>query len=88
MSTQHTEIFSAIPQTTPFDFTRKAGDAVGYLAGRVFGCWHMNLSRPITHGRETYRACLRCGMRRSFDPVKWQSRGRFYPVAVEGRREQ
>jgi hypothetical protein len=54
-----------------------------YLIGRVFGCWHWKMSRPITRGRESYRVCLRCGMHRAFDVERWRSTGRFYAPPVE-----
>jgi hypothetical protein len=52
--------------------------AVGRGLKRVFGCWHMEMGRPQTQGEETYRACLSCGARRSFDPESWQMKGGFY----------
>lgn len=45
---------------------------------RIFGCWHSELSRPFTHEGGSYRACLECGARRDFDPVKWEMVGSFY----------
>ena len=53
-------------------------DAPDRLVGRLFGCWHRRLSWPITRDRQTYRACLKCGMCRSFDPKAWKSFGPFY----------
>src|SRR5688572_22606135 len=26
---------------------------------RIFGCWHVNMSRPFSRGNETYRTCVR-----------------------------
>ena len=46
--------------------------------GRVFGCWHRRMSWPITRNHQTYRACLKCGMCRRFDPKKWKAFGSFY----------
>jgi hypothetical protein len=57
--------------------------SIGYLIGRIFGCWHLKLSRPITRDRESYRVCLRCGMHRAFDVEGWRSKGRFYTPSVE-----
>ena len=45
---------------------------------RLFGCRHRKLSRPFTRGRQTYIACLTCGMRRAFDPEEWTPYGSFY----------
>ncbi len=44
----------------------------------LIGCRHRRLSWPMTHGRETYRVCVRCGMSRNFDPQTWKSFGPFY----------
>jgi hypothetical protein len=85
MSTHQTELFSTIPQTDLFDLFGKLTDTLGYCINRVCGCWHLNMTRPITHGRETYRSCVRCGMHRSFDPDTWKSCGRFYSANVERR---
>lgn len=35
----------------------------------LFGCRHKRMTRPITIGQHTYRACLACGMRFAYD---WQ----------------
>jgi hypothetical protein len=45
---------------------------------RVFGCWHLNMSRPFTRDGETYRTCVGCGARRRFDTGRWETVGRFY----------
>ena len=85
MSIQQTEILASIPQHELFELQQKHADIVTYAFNRVFSCWHLRLSRPFTHGRETYRSCLRCGMRRSFDLEAWKSKGRFYSVPIERR---
>jgi len=48
------------------------------LVASLFRCWHRRLSWPITRDRQTYRSCLKCGMRRSFDPKAWRTFGPFY----------
>jgi hypothetical protein len=58
-------------------------DKLKAYLGRIFGCWHSRLTRPITRDRETYRACLHCGMRRKFDLQTWTSQGQFYMPRVE-----
>ena len=45
---------------------------------RVFGCWHTEMGRPVTHHGETYRACVDCGARRAFDPKRWELVGAYY----------
>ncbi len=88
MSIQQTEILSSIPQHDLFELGKKHADILTYAVSRVFSCWHLRLSRPITRSRETYRACLRCGMHRSFDLTDWKSRGRFYSAPVEWRSKR
>jgi hypothetical protein len=46
--------------------------------GSLFRCGHPRMGWPITRDGQTYRACLKCGMRRSFDPETWKSFGSFY----------
>jgi hypothetical protein len=87
MSIQETGILSSISHRYLFDIGRKI-DVLSYAVSRVFRCWHLRLSRPFTHGRETYRSCLRCGMRRSFDLENWKDRGRFYSTPVERRSKR
>jgi hypothetical protein len=50
----------------------------GRLLARVFGCWHWNMSRPVTRDGQTYRACADCGARRRFDTDRWETVGQFY----------
>ena len=52
--------------------------ALERLVGGVLGCWHRRMSWPITRDGQTYRACLKCGICRSFDPETWKSFGPFY----------
>ena len=53
------------------------GEKIGVF-GKVFGCWHRDLTRPFTMGRESYRACTECGARRRFDEKSFQTYGSFY----------
>jgi hypothetical protein len=55
---------------------------VRYLFGRLFGCWHRQMTRPFTRGKRTYRTCSRCGMRRDFDLKTWRMKGRYYREPV------
>jgi hypothetical protein len=50
----------------------------GRLLARIFGCWHLNMSRPVTRDGQTYRACADCGARRRFDTERWETVGQFY----------
>ena len=45
---------------------------------RLFGCRHMQMSRPVTLNGETYRFCLDCGVRRRFDVAGWRTHGPYY----------
>lgn len=45
---------------------------------RIFGCWHLNMSRPFSRGSESYRTCVACGARRRFDLEQWEMVGSFY----------
>jgi hypothetical protein len=49
-----------------------------YLIPPFFFCWHRRMSRPFTRDGETYRVCLRCGIRREFDIKQWQTKGSYY----------
>ena len=52
--------------------------AVERLLEALFGCWHRRMSWPVTRDGQTYRACLKCGVRRSFDTKTWKTFGSFY----------
>ncbi len=79
MSTQETDVLTAIPSPNLFDLKF---DKFKYVVTRMTGCWHLRMSWPFTRGNETYRACLRCGMRRGFDLEAWKSSGPFYAPSV------
>lgn len=51
---------------------------MGRATARIFGCWHINMSRPFSRGNETYRTCVACGARRQFDLEQWEMVGSFY----------
>jgi hypothetical protein len=46
--------------------------------GRLFGCRHSDMGRPVTLGGETYCVCLDCGARRRFDTDGWKMFGPYY----------
>ena len=48
------------------------------VTARIFGCWHLNMSRPFSRGNESYRTCVACGARRRFDLERWELVGSFY----------
>lgn len=52
---------------------------------RIFGCWHLKLSRPTTTNNTTYRYCVKCGMRRNYDLETFELKGGFYnpPISKE-----
>lgn len=61
---------------------RRAG-AVSGIVTRILGCWHTDMSRPVTRAGETYRVCLGCGARRRFDVRSWRTLGGFYYVSPD-----
>jgi hypothetical protein len=65
-------------QSVQFALPKVPTKAVTGVVTRLFGCWHVHMSVPITSGRETYRACLDCGARRPFDTRNWRVYGRYY----------
>ena len=85
MSMQRPDLLSASHPTELFELDHQYFETVRYFANRISSCWHLELTRPFTHGRETYLACLRCGMHRRFDTKTWKSSGRFYSPSVERR---
>lgn len=63
------------------------GDKIG-IFGKIFGCWHKELSRPFTAKRSSYRACLDCGARKRFDSDSLRTIGPFYyPPAVSFKQD-
>jgi len=53
------------------------GGRIGFL-GKLFGCWHKNLSRPFTKKNSSYRSCLSCGARKQFDANTLKTFGPYY----------
>ncbi len=54
-------------------FGRKIG-----VFGKLFGCWHKEMSRPFTGKSGSYRSCLNCGARKKFDTENFKTLGTFY----------
>jgi hypothetical protein len=80
---QYTNVLSAYPitrQARAKSLIRIFDDTLR----RIFGCHHRALSRPFTHGKQTYIACLKCGMHREFDLENWRALGPFYADGVRG----
>ena len=66
------------------------GTRIG-LIGKLFGCWHKDLSRPFTDIKGSYRACVDCGARTVFDTKSFKTLGTFYyppSVAFDRNRTQ
>lgn len=78
----------SIPRTNAHAHASAANQSTGFLKSvsngfaRVFGCWHMEMSRPFTREGQTFRTCLHCGARRQFDLRTWETRGGFYRAGV------
>jgi hypothetical protein len=59
------------------------GRKIGFF-GRLFGCYHKNLSRPFNKGHVGYRSCLECGARKRFDSDSLRTFNSFYyPPEIE-----
>jgi len=56
---------------------RVFGEKVGLL-GKIFGCWHGEMSRPFSHEKVAYRSCMKCGARKQFDSDTLETHGAFY----------
>jgi len=56
-----------------------------FVVSKLWSCWHRKLSRPFTHEGETYRVCLKCGMRREFDLETWKTGHSYYFPRVRTR---
>ena len=75
---EQNRIAAAIINQTSEAFGNKIG-----LFGKLFGCWHKQISRPFTVGKDSYRACLHCGARKHFDAKTLKTSGSFhYPPTV------
>ncbi|MCY7345679.1 MAG: hypothetical protein LH614_05595 [Pyrinomonadaceae bacterium] len=75
---EQNRIAAAIINRTNEAFGSKIG-----LFGKLFGCWHKQVSRPFTVGKDSYRACLHCGARQHFDTQTLKTFGAFhYPPTV------
>lgn len=83
MSTQQMDVLLGIPQSNLFELESGSSDTFKYWLIRLLGCWHLRMSRPFTHGRDSYCVCLRCGRHRAFDVQDWRSIGRYYSPSVE-----
>lgn len=59
------------------------GEPIGFF-GKLFGCWHKDLSRPFTGKCFSYRVCLECGARKEFDAESLRTFGPYYypPMVV------
>ena len=85
MSAQDHTLLSTVLQPRPVEIPTGLFEDLTYFANRLTSCWHLRMSRPFTRESETYRTCLRCGMRRRFDQERWRSTGRFYSSPIEGK---
>jgi hypothetical protein len=53
------------------------GEKIGIIAS-LFGCWHKQLSRPMTTDQVSHRTCLHCGARQKFDATQMKTTRKFY----------
>ena len=74
-------IAERVNDRTNGSFGRKIG-----VFGKLFGCWHKELTRPFTTKKGSYRSCLNCGARKEFDTKNFKTLGTFYyPPSVASR---
>ena len=66
-----------IAQSLAVQTENEFGTKIG-LIGKLFGCWHKELSRPFTNKKSSYRTCLHCGARKHFDAQNLKTFGPFY----------
>jgi hypothetical protein len=64
---------------------KKSTHTLLFLVSKIWSCWHRKMSRPFTHDGETYRVCLKCGMRREFDLEAWKTGHSYYFPRVRPR---
>jgi hypothetical protein len=70
---EQNKIAKKVIDRTQGSFGKKIGIFVS-----LFGCWHKQLSRPFSNGRESYRTCLHCGARQKFDAAQMKTTKSFY----------
>jgi len=81
---EQNSIAERVIDRTESSFGRKIG-----LFGKIFGCWHRDLSRPFSTKKGSYRACLDCGARKEFDISNFKTLGTFYyPPSVSFDRNR
>ncbi|MDX6695817.1 MAG: hypothetical protein QOF02_3420 [Blastocatellia bacterium] len=56
----------------------RAGEASASWLTRIFGCWHREMSRPLTLRASSYRVCMECGAHRRFNTQTWEMTGPYY----------
>jgi hypothetical protein len=67
----------ANPNVAPLSVDSVVAKITGMM-GRVFGCWHMEMSRPFSHQGQAYRMCMDCGAQRQFNLGNWKMQGAYY----------
>ena len=72
-------------QLAEIDGRKKSTHTLLFLVSKIWSCWHRKMSRPFTHEGETYRVCLKCGMRREFDLEAWKTGHSYYFPRVRTR---
>lgn len=77
-----------LTEVATFGNDRVFGEKIGIM-GKLFGCWHKELSRPFSNRKSSYRACLNCGAMKRFDTENLKTFGPFYyppVVSPDARR--
>ena len=73
------------PDGPPMHGRKKSTHTLLFLFSKLWSCWHRKMSRPFTHEGETYRVCLKCGMRLEFDLEAWKTGHSYYFPKVRTR---
>jgi len=79
---EQNRVIKSVAAQTENEFGAKIG-----LIGKLFGCWHKDLSRPFTNKKSSYRTCLYCGARKRFDAQNLKTFGPFYYPPVISAKE-
>jgi len=74
---QANQLTIATPNVGHFHSSSLTGK-IGDFMARIFGCWHLEMSRPFSHQGQAYRVCVDCGAQRKFNLGNWEMQGEFY----------
>jgi hypothetical protein len=70
--------YNVVGQINAVNTASSLWSKIGTWLTRILGCWHTEMSRPLSIGGQTYRTCLDCGAQRQFNTGNWEMQGNFY----------